>query len=415
MEPIKKTEPTKRKVGRPSKEDLAQRELEGLKILQVADYKQHGIGDIRMVVTYRCVHCGVAYYDPAGKFYRVTTNEAYKANNYYAPICAKCVKEMFQEYTLKYKDEKKALLLICFMLGYYFSEQLYATMKDSGNEFILGNYIKALNGTQYKKRTSDDYIMEFLSKEAALASPSELRGNIEDKWKAADRKNKYFCVRELGFDPFDEDVYSSEDRRYMFNLLSNYLTEEVLEDSHKKMSCIELVKTNLQLMLINNRLNAIMKTSQNLSEAKDANAIKDRLVATINAIAKENGISVSGAGKRGRKSNTFTSIMKEMIENGVTEAKSNFTEVKMTDAFRHVAEISAKALVNEMNLTGDDYAVMAARQADIIRELNTKLDEVEEELRLATIALREAKEKKSSTTKTEIDLVPEAEEVVMDE
>ena len=137
--------------------------------------------------------------------------------------------------------------------------------------------------------------------------------------------------------------------------------------------------------------------------------IKDRLVSTINAIAKENGISVSGSGRKGKKTNTFTSIMKEMLENGVTEAKSNFTEVKMTDAFRHVAEISAKALVNEMNLTGDDYATMAARQADTIRELNAKLDEVEEELRLTTIELREAKEKKPSSIKTEIDLQPELE------
>ena len=380
MEPV-----IKRRVGRPSKEELAQRELDNLKVLQVANYKQRGSDEKTMVVTYRCVHCGAAYYDPDKKFYRVTSNEAYRANNYYAPVCCKCTKEMFQEYILKYKDEKKALLLICFMLGYYFSESLYESMKESGEEFVLGNYIKALNGVQYKKRTSDDYIMEFLGKGGGFTPQSELRGNLEERWKAADKKNKFFCIRELGFDPFDEDVYSSEDRRYMFNLLSNYLTEEVLEDSHKKMSCIELVKTNLQLMLINNRLK------------------------TINAIAKENGISVSGSGRKGKKTNTFTSIMKEMLENGVTEAKSNFTEVKMTDAFRHVAEISAKALVNEMNLTGDDYATMAARQADTIRELNAKLDEVEEELRLTTIELREAKEKKPSSIKTEIDLQPEME------
>ena len=404
MEPV-----VKRKVGRPSKEELAQRELDNLKVLQVANYKQRGSDEKTMVVTYRCVHCGAAYYDPDKKFYRVTSNEAYRANNYYAPVCCKCTKEMFQEYILKYKSEKKALLLICFMLGYYFSESLYESMKESGEEFVLGNYIKALNGVQYKKRTSDDYIMEFLGKGGGFTPQAELRGNLEERWKAADKKNKFFCIRELGFDPFDEDVYSSEDRRYMFNLLSNYLTEEVLEDSHKKMSCIELVKTNLQLMLINNRLNTIMKTSQNLGDAKDANMIKDRLVSTINAIAKENGISVSGSGRKGKKTNTFTSIMKEMLENGVTEAKSNFTEVKMTDAFRHVAEISAKALVNEMNLTGDDYATMAARQADTIRELNAKLDEVEEELRLTTIELREAKEKKPSSIKTEIDLQPEME------
>ena len=127
----------------------------------------------------------------------------------------------------------------------------------------------------------------------------------------------------------------------------------------------------------------------------------DRLIATkkqlseiINRTAKENAISAGGASKRNRSATAVTAIMKEMIDNGVIEAKVNLTDVKMTETFSTIAQISAKALVDEMNITGDEYAVMVGQQAETIRNQNDRIMDLEEQLRLKTIQLHDYESKK---------------------
>jgi len=124
----------------------------------------------------------------------------------------------------------------------------------------------------------------------------------------------------------------------------------------------------------------------------------------INRAAKDNAISAGGGSKRTKSATAVTAIMKEMIDNGVIEAKVNLTDVKMTETFSTIAAISAKALVDEMNITGDEYAVMVGQQADIIRDQNDKIMKLEEELRLKTIQIHDLESKKKRYVSHPVDI-----------
>ena len=62
----------------------------------------------------------------------------------------------------------------------------------------------------------------------------------------------------------------------------------------------------------------------------------------------------------------------------------------MSASYREIAEANAKALMAELNLTSDDYAEMVAKQSDMIRELQQKLEQSEERNRKLYVRLKES-------------------------
>ena len=85
--------------------------------------------------------------------------------------------------------------------------------------------------------------------------------------------------------------------------------------------------------------------------------------------------------------------MKEMGENGFEEIKVNLMEAKMSESYQEVAEKNARALIEELNLSGDDYARMVGEQSEFVRSLQDERDKLQEELRLTKKALKEEQEK----------------------
>ena len=86
--------------------------------------------------------------------------------------------------------------------------------------------------------------------------------------------------------------------------------------------------------------------------------------------------------------------MKEMGENGFEEIKVNLMEAKLSESYTEVAEKNAHALIEELNLTGDDYARMVGEQSEMVRSLQDEKDKLQEELRLTKKALKEEQEKR---------------------
>jgi hypothetical protein len=77
--------------------------------------------------------------------------------------------------------------------------------------------------------------------------------------------------------------------------------------------------------------------------------------------------------------------MKEMGENGFEEIKVNVVDAHLSESFREVAEQNARALINELNFTSDEYARMVAEQSVMVSDLQEKLLLKEEEVRLLKV------------------------------
>ena len=117
--------------------------------------------------------------------------------------------------------------------------------------------------------------------------------------------------------------------------------------------------------------------------------MKEKLSNTITRIANENGFSEKTSGKSSQGSNTFSGKMKEMLANDFSLSKVNIHDVRMAESFREVASMSSHALIEEMNLTGDDWARLCAEQRTFVTELQENNEKLEEENRLLYIKVKD--------------------------
>ena len=316
----------------------------------------------------------------------------------YTNICVECANELFKEYQSRFKDTKLALMLICKDLDIFFSDALYDSIKTNP-DFTIGNYFKYINGLQYSRKNFSNTLLAMIN-DKGLRPETEIREDREDKWKVADKKNKNYVLSSVGYDCFEDANYTDEERKFLFNTMADYLTDEVLEDPHKLQQVIILVKTLLQSDEIDKSINAEFKKGiPDLMTMDKLTSVKNKLIGNINTIALDLGISAKSSGKSTKGSNTLTNIMKEMQENGFEEIKVNIVDAKMSTSYQEVAEANAKALIEELNLTSDEYAQMVAQQSEIVSELQKENEQLKEEARIAKLELKVIKDKFSEVKK----------------
>lgn len=340
---------------------------------------------------YKCTRCGEVKSDPKGYFFMSKTSPLFVSNDLYTCICSSCANELYEEAKFKYKDEKMALIIICHYMDIYFSEELYESRKDDAN-FSLGNYLKNINLGQYKAKNFTTYLVNALKDRAENESTNETGNNEDVRWNSSDKKNKQYVLQTVGYDCFEDENYTDANRKFLFNTLADYLTDDVIEDPHKMQSVISLVKTTLQVENVDRLINSEFRQKiPDNSLIKSLTEIKDKLSRTINASANDNGISAKGSGKGSKGSNTLTNIMKEMSENGFDEIKVNIVDIKLSKSYQEIARDNAKALIDELNFTSDEYARMVATQSEMIDEYQTKITKLEETIRLLKIEVKALK------------------------
>ncbi len=346
---------------------------------------------------YRCTRCGKTRSDPKSYFFMSKTSPLFTSNDFYTHICADCANDLFFEMQTRYKDTKRALMIICHYLDLYFCESLYEQIKDNAN-FSFGNYCKMLNGKQYKAKTFNNSLTEIIQN--GIRTNDEIRDEIEAKWTKSDLKNKNYVISAIGYDCFEDENYSNNNRKFLFNTMADYLTDDVLEDQHKLQQVIIMVKTILQAENIGKLINNEFKKGMPDYTLMDKlSGIQDKFIRNINSIANENGISAKSTGKSNKGSNTLTNIMKEMQEHGFEETKVNVVNAKLSVSYQEVAQANAKALIEELNFTSDEYAQMVATQSEMITKLQSEVEKLHEDIRLLNIKnklLQDEKEKKDN-------------------
>lgn len=339
---------------------------------------------------YTCTMCG-AVYKEEDEFLSARNNIVFQENGK-VPFCRKCCNALQEEYMRRYKDERLVFMLMCHHLGYYYDEVIYESIKDNKN-FSFNKFVTTVAVAKGKRKSFVDTIVEIMKNR--LKDTEEVREVAEDKWTDEDKNMKEQCTEWVGYDPFDDETYSSKDRKWLFSYLYNNLSDDILEDSKKVNAMVELSKTQLQIFSMNETLNRELKAqAMDYMKVEKLVNIKNKLSSTYNDIANENGLSQKGSGVKVRRSNALSSIMKEMIDNNFEEIKTNYIDSKMSQSYKEIAEFNAKALQNELLLSADDYALMVARQTEKITDMQNKLDSITEENRKLKIKLKELKEKK---------------------
>lgn len=334
----------------------------------------------------KCTRCGHVPKKPQSYFYKRSDSPLFPAQDGLMCVCKTCAGAIFQEYTDQYDDIKFAVQRFCCDFNYYYDEQLLINLIGDGN-FSIGTYIVKNNSTNRGKTFANNF-SELVSNGTVDARKDS---SAPVKWSIEDKKNKENVCMKVGYDPFVESGYTEDQLKFLYNSCAGYLADDAVEqDPHKLQNVIMMVKTFLQLETIDRLINEqFISVQPDTSLISSLTTMKEKLSNTITRIANENGFSEKTSGKSSQGSNTFSGKMKEMLENDFSLSKVNIHDVRMAESFREVASMSSHALIEEMNLTGDDWARLCAEQRTFVTELQENNEKLEEENRLLYIKVKD--------------------------
>jgi hypothetical protein len=215
-----------------------------------------------------------------------------------------------------------------------------------------------------------------------------------------DQKNREDVIRMVGYDPFEVD--NENDKRHLYNKLVDMLDESTLEDSFKLPAVIEIVRGFNQLDKINAAINQILSKTDSASfdtgRISSLIASKEKMLKTLLALAKDNGISVNHNNNKSKGAGTLSGIIKQLHEKGISAAEINVYDIETCEGMQQVANISNRSIMEQLMLNENDYTEMIKDQRDIILSLTEKYESLEEENRLLIIKLKfsEIEDRKSA-------------------
>ncbi len=215
----------------------------------------------------------------------------------------------------------------------------------------------------------------------------ELTNKAKDKkkrkWSKSDTQNKKYVISVLGYDPFEDVYLSEEDRRYGFNILAGYCdTEGIREDGHKIQGVIEISILYIQCRKITESINK--ELSHNILNGTEISKLvssKTSLLSAIATIAKDNNIASNYNKNSKQGKDSLTSKMKEMEENGFRDIQVNLFDIKTSEAFKQIDEISNSNISKQLSLDSGDYNEIIKDQRELIKKYEEKTDFLEEENR----------------------------------
>lgn len=214
-----------------------------------------------------------------------------------------------------------------------------------------------------------------------LSQPSKQESNV--KWTKEDKQNMKYIISKLGYDPFEDVGLDEFDRKYCFNLLSGYFdTPGILEDGHKKQCVIEITMSYCQCRKITDELNTeLAKSDSNEKRITSLTNAKSSLLSSIATIAKDNNISSNYNKNSNQGQDSISSMMKEMEKNGFQEIQVNLFDIKTSEAFKQIDDISNQNIANQLTLDNNEYSDIVKEQRDMIKNFEAELDQLREENR----------------------------------
>jgi hypothetical protein len=302
------------------------------------------------------------------------------------PICKSCIKSNLniEENTGFHSEEFLDLFQnVMLEMNRPFIYSLYSTSVEESkreNKELLGIYLKNVL-LNFRTMTWKD--SEFSDTKNELGIHDD-NSSSPTKVQVLDNRNKDDVLRMLGYDPFETET--KEDRKYLYNRLVDFLDEGTLEDSFKLPAVIEIVKAFNQIDKINKALSII--TSDTASLAKNVGGVKslidskEKMLKSVLALAKDNGISVNHNNNKSKGGGTLSGIMKQLQEKGFEEAEVNLFDIETAKGIRQVADLSNQSIVAQLQFDENDYTQMIMEQREIIQEQDSKIMKLEEENRL---------------------------------
>ena len=207
--------------------------------------------------------------------------------------------------------------------------------------------------------------------------------------------NKKDLIRLIGYDPF-ANYPVEQDLPVLYAQIISFIDEETKNDGMKMNAVIQIVQAFNQIQKLNDAINELLadtkKLNNNNGTIKQHSDTIAKLLSGANALAKDNGISVNFNNSKSKGQNTLTGKMKELDLIGFRDAKINMYDIDYCEGMRQVAEISAKAQVDQIGFDENTMNTINNIRRELVDELQKKLDKANERARLLLVENKDLKE-----------------------
>lgn len=267
---------------------------------------------------------------------------------------------------------------------------------------IWDAYIKNIGMVQYRgMRWQDSDIFDVYVEKAKQAAKIEL--DKEDRLPDANltevneeyKTNRRDVIRMTGYDPF-ANYPIEEDKPMLYAQVVNFIDDETKNDGMKMNAVIQIVKSFNQISKINDAIDELssdtMKLNNNNGTIKQLADTVSKLLSGANTLAKDNGISVNFNNSKSKGQNTLTGKMKELDQIGFRDAKINMYDIDYCKGMQQVAEISAKAQVDQIGFDENVMDEIQGIRRDLVDNLQKERDKAVERARKLLVENKDLKD-----------------------
>lgn len=334
------------------------------------------------------------------------------------PLCKKCIQELCINSETGEIDEIELNKTLRIIDKPYFKDSLASSyqqflrehsyieeedVKKYGDK-VLGLYFKNIMLRQDKDKSYEDSEKEgfihhnsntsMSEKEKIIKKYSDIKKQksttasdeeSEDiKWTKKDKQNMKYVISTIGYDPYEDIGLSDADRKYCYNILSGYCdTDGISEDGHKMQGVIEMTMLYCQCKKITEAMNVeLAKEDVDDAKVSKLTTSKSSLLSSIATIAKDNNIASNYNKNSKQGQSSLASKMKEMAENGYRDIEVNLFDIKTSEAFKQIDQLSNENIANQLTLDNNDYSEIVKEQREELLSATNELEALREENRI---------------------------------
>ena len=324
------------------------------------------------------------------------------------PYCKSCLEKIARNYNNNYKEfgdvTKTSLMDACERADVPFIEALWESSVNEVNDPSLTKpktnvwaaYIKTVKSLKqyHGMRWRDGDLFK---------SDSNIKSDTEDKVASTMtpevldecNTNKKDLIRLIGYDPF-ANYPVEQDLPVLYAQIISFIDEETKNDGMKMNAVIQIVQAFNQIQKLNDAINELLadtkKLNSNNGTIKQHSDTISKLLSGANALAKDNGISVNFNNSKSKGQNTLTGKMKELDLIGFRDAKINMYDIDYCMGMKQVAEISAKAQVDQIGFDENIVNEINNIRRELVDELTKQRDKANERARKLLVENKDLKE-----------------------
>ena len=323
------------------------------------------------------------------------------------PYCKDCLEKIARNYNNNYKEfgdvTKTSLMAACERMDVPYLERVWEASHKEVNDpslkkpktniwaaYVTNIKLPQYNGLRWRDGDNFNNGMSVLDgTEDKIAST--LTPEVLDEYKT----NKRDLIRLIGYDPF-ANYPVEQDLPVLYAQIISFIDEETKNDGMKMNAVIQIVQAFNQIQKLNDAINELLadtkKLNSNNGTIKQHSDTISKLLSGANALAKDNGISVNFNNNKSKGQNTLTGKMKELDLIGFRDAKINMYDIDYCKGMQQVAEISAKAQVDQIGFDENVMMEISNIRRELVDDLQKQRDKAVERARLLLVENKDLKE-----------------------